>query len=38
MFNLIITIIGVALLVLGFYLMSFGFSSPPNGLLFFLGL
>ena len=38
MINLIITTIGVVLLILGFSLMSFGFSTPPNGLLFFLGL
>lgn len=38
MFNLIITIIGVFLLIIGFYLMSFGFSTPPNSLFFFLGL
>jgi len=38
MINLIITTIGVVLLILGFSLMSFGFSTPPNGLFFFLGL
>ena len=38
MFNLIITTIGVFLLIIGFYLMSFGFSTPPNSLFFFLGL
>ena len=38
MFNLIITAIGVFLLIIGFYLMSFGFSTPPNSLFFFLGL
>ena len=38
MINLIITFIGVVLLILGFYLMTFGFSSPPSFLLFFLGL
>ncbi len=38
MINLIITTIGMVLLILGFFLMSFGFSTPPNGLLFFLGL
>lgn len=38
MINLIITIFGVVLLIVGFYLMSFGFSNPPDFLLFFLGL
>ncbi len=38
MINLIITACGILLVVGGFYAMSFGFSTPPNPLLFFLGL
>jgi hypothetical protein len=36
--NLLVTIFGGILLILGFYGMSFGFSSPPNFGLFFGGL
>ena len=36
--NLLVTIFGGLLLILGFYGMSFGFSSPPNFGLFFGGL
>ncbi len=38
MINLLITAFGVALILGGFYAMSFGFSSPPNFSLFFIGL
>lgn len=38
MINLIITALGIVLVVGGFYAMSFGFSTPPNPLLFFMGL
>ncbi|HEX3014267.1 MAG TPA: hypothetical protein VHO92_08350 [Methanobacterium sp.] len=38
MINLIITALGIVLVIGGFYAMSFGFSSPPNPLLFFAGL
>ena len=36
--NLLVTIFGGILLILGFYGMSFGFSTPPNFGLFFGGL
>lgn len=36
--NLLTTILGGILLIIGFYAMSFGFSIPPNFLLFILGL
>jgi len=38
MINLLITVFGGLLLILGFYGMSFGFSTPPNLGLFFGGL
>ena len=38
MINLIITALGILLVIGGFYAMSFGFSTPPNPLLFFIGL
>ena len=38
MINLIITALGIVLIIGGFYAMSFGFSTPPNPLLFFAGL
>lgn len=38
MINLIITALGIVLVIGGFYAMSFGFSTPPNPLLFFIGL
>jgi hypothetical protein len=38
MINLIITAFGIVLIIGGFYAMSFGFSTPPNPLLFFMGL
>lgn len=36
--NLLVTIFGGFLLILGFYGMSYGFSTPPNFGLFFIGL
>ena len=36
--KIFITALGVVLVILGFYAMSFGFSNPPNISLFFLGL
>ena len=36
--KIFITVLGVVLVILGFYAMSFGFSSPPNISLFFIGL
>ena len=36
--NLLVTIFGGLLLILGFYGMSYGFSTPPNFPIFFLGL
>ena len=36
--NLLVTIFGGIILILGFYGMSFGFSTPPNFGLFFGGL
>jgi hypothetical protein len=38
MINLLVTVFGGLLLILGFYGMSFGFSTPPNFGLFFGGL
>ena len=38
MINLLVTIFGGLLLILGFYGMSFGFSTPPNFGFFFVGL
>ncbi len=38
MINLIITVVGGLLVLLGFWLMSFGFYTPPNLPFFFLGL
>ncbi|MFZ0442376.1 MAG: hypothetical protein WAL81_07060 [Methanobacterium sp.] len=38
MINLLVTVFGGLLLILGFYGMSFGFSTPPNLGLFFGGL
>ncbi len=38
MINLIVTALGIVLIVGGFYAMSFGFATPPNPLLFFMGL
>lgn len=38
MINLVITAFGLLLLILGFYLMSFGFGTPPNISFFFVGL
>jgi hypothetical protein len=38
MINLLVTIFGGLLIILGFYGMSFGFSTPPNFGLFFAGL
>ena len=38
MINLLVTVFGGLLLIGGFYGMSFGFSTPPNLLLFVLGL
>ena len=38
MINLLVTVFGGLLLIVGFYGMSFGFSTPPNFGLFFGGL
>ena len=38
MINLIVTIFGGLMIIAGFYAMSFGFATPPNIFLFFLGL
>jgi hypothetical protein len=38
MINLLITALGIALILGGLYAMSFGFYSPPNFPLFFIGL
>lgn len=38
MINLIVTAFGIVLIIGGFYAMSFGFSTPPNPFLFFMGL
>ncbi|MDD1773966.1 MAG: hypothetical protein LUQ24_00375 [Methanobacterium sp.] len=38
MINLVVTIFGGLMIIAGFYAMSFGFATPPNILLFFLGL
>jgi len=38
MINLIITVFGVVLIILGFYSMSFGFSTPPDIKFFLIGL
>jgi hypothetical protein len=38
MINIIVTVIGVLMVISGFYLMYLGFSVPPNPLAFFLGL
>ena len=38
MINLLVTVFGGLLIILGFYGMSFGFSTPPNFGLFFAGL
>lgn len=38
MINLIVTIFGGLMIIAGFYAMSYGFATPPNILMFFLGL
>ncbi len=38
MINLIITLVGILLLIFGFYFMYLGFLIPPNPIFFFLGL
>ncbi len=38
MIYLILTLVGVILIVVGLYSMTFGFSTPPSFLLFFVGL
>lgn len=38
MIDLVVTIFGGLMIIAGFYAMSFGFATPPNILLFFLGL
>lgn len=38
MINLIVTIFGGLMIIAGFYAMTFGFATPPDILLFFLGL
>ncbi len=38
MINLLITVFGIVLVILGFYSMSFGFSTPPDLRLFLIGL
>lgn len=38
MIYLILMVVGLIFLIAGFYTMSFGFSTPPNFLLFFAGL
>lgn len=38
MINLVVTIFGGLMIIAGFYAMSFGFATPPNILLFLLGL
>ena len=38
MINFVITVFGVLMIIAGFYSMSYGFTTPPNPLLFFVGL